>query len=159
VTRHVDQIEFQADHLEAVLAVLAVMADLANRRDGWVNLQPAVPEEDLPPPPSGFGALFPSPSFDVPLGTWMPGRDAEAPDSVGLQHAAQRKVAGPLAGLELTIPEGWVLRQDHPRRGLVIDLPPGTPPAAVLGWLIPAATALCLLPLTGDWRALVHRRS
>jgi hypothetical protein len=56
----------------------------------------------------------------------------------------------------VALPEGWRWTQDHPRRGLVVRTPVGTPHAVQLQWLIEAGTALSKLRLTGDWRALVY---
>jgi hypothetical protein len=56
------------------------------------------------------------------------------------------------------VPEGWVVLQDNPRRGLVVAVPPAEDAADVLAWLLDAATALSLVLLTGEWRALVYRR-
>ncbi len=47
--------------------------------------------------------------------------------------------------------------QDHPRRGLVLAVPDDAPHAAIVEWLVEAGTALCPIPLSGWWRAAIHR--
>ena len=47
---------------------------------------------------------------------------------------------------------------DHPRRGLVLSLPNGTDPEAVLTWLFDASRVLATDPLPDTWVAIVHRR-
>ncbi len=46
--------------------------------------------------------------------------------------------------------------QDHPRRGLVVNLAAGADDGAVLSWLVEAASILSAVRLTGDWQAEVH---
>jgi hypothetical protein len=46
--------------------------------------------------------------------------------------------------------------QDHPRRGLVAEVPADADNAAVIDWLLQAATAVCQVEATGRWRAAVH---
>ena len=157
--RQVDELEFRADAAEAVVAR---MEGLLTRRDGWVNLQPGIPEKDAPPAPSGLAALFGSPSFPVPVCTWVPGRAGLrglAPDTIGIQHATGPKAVRRLAEQGVPLPAGWRWRQDHPRRGLVVELPPDTAPAEVLDWLLRAGAALSTVTGTGDWRAEFHRSS
>lgn len=155
--RTVDEVEFRPDHPEAVIAR---MEGILIRRDGWVNLQPGIDPADEPPAPSALSLVFGATSFPVPVATWVPGRirhGSPAHDTIGLQHATGPRVVRRLAELGVPLPEGWRWSQDNPRRGLVVELPPDTPPAAVVDWLVRAAEALSTIPLTGDWRAVFHR--
>jgi predicted metal-dependent HD superfamily phosphohydrolase len=156
--RPVEVVEFRDTDPEPVLVVLR---RLAAAHEGWANLQPGIHPDDEPPAPSGIGALFAatSPSFRVPVATWVVGRmgrHGPAPDSIGLQHGTGPRVVARLAAAGVVLPTGWRWRQDHPRRGLVVEIPPGTDVDEVVSWLIRAADVLTLIPLTGDWRAEIH---
>lgn len=151
-----EELEFRVDDSAVVLAS---MERLAERHRGWLNLQPGIREEDAPPPATGLGLLFSTTVHEVPVCTWVPGhlgRHGLEPDSVGVQHATGTRVVARLAGLGVPLPEGWRWVQDHPRRGLVVRTPVGTPHAEQLTWLLEAGTVLATVPLTGDWRALVY---
>lgn len=139
--------------------LLAHMATLVARGAGWINLEPIVEEEDLPLRPGPF-AFLTGPTHEVPTVTWVPGRHASGgdtkPTTVGLQHAGGGRVAWKLRDLDMPVPEGWRITQDHPRRGLVASVPAGADDRAVMAWLLGAAEALCAVPATGRWRASVH---
>jgi hypothetical protein len=127
---------------------------------GWVNIAPLVDEADLPPLRSPLAALVAARGPEVPLATWVPGREGRrgrVPASVGLQHAAGPRAAALLADRGVPVPAGWRVVQDHPRRGLAAELPEGVAPEDVVGWLLAAATALSAVPLSGWWQATVHR--
>lgn len=151
------EVEFRP---EAPGAVLAVMDRLGAAHRGWVNLQPGIRDEDAPPAPGGLTLLFAaSSSREVPVCTWVAGKEGRhglEPDALGVEHATGPRVVSRLAGLGLVLPEGWRWTQDHPRRGLVVRTPPGTPHAEQLSWLVAAGTALTKVALTGDWLASVY---
>jgi hypothetical protein len=118
-----------------VTAVLDRMAELTDRRRGWINLEPVVDDDTL-----------------VPLCTWSaptPRRRRLRPPVVGIQHHAGRKVAPIVA-----VPDGWLVVQDHGRRGLVVNLPPDEPADRVLAWILDGAEALCPRPVV-RWAASV----
>ncbi|MCI3950415.1 MAG: hypothetical protein K0R11_2349 [Acidimicrobiales bacterium] len=139
--------------------LLARMAGLAAGNRGWINLRPLVQDsEEAPIRGPGLFGLFGSGGPPVPLCTWTPGerrRRGVEPPSVGVQHAAGQKVARRLPEVGASVPDGWAVVQDHPRRGLVVRPPAGTPPDAVLGWLLGVGEALCVPPVTGWWTAAV----
>lgn len=140
-------------------ALLARMRELAAAGGGWVNLQPGVPEDEVPPPARGLAILFGAAPQPVPVCTWVPGRvgrRGRAPDQVGVQHGRGAHALRQLAGEGLALPPGWRWRQDNPRRGVVVDLPPGTDPGDALDWLLRAGALLATVPLSGEWRAIVH---
>lgn len=118
----------------------------------FVNLHPGVDPEEVPPPPSQspLGNLFGNRGPVVPLATWTPGE-------IGLQHMAGTRAVRFLAGKGVTVPEEWYVVADHPRRGLVLRTY-DTPPEVALRWLVQAATAVCPVPITAPWRAVVHTR-
>jgi hypothetical protein len=45
---------------------------------------------------------------------------------------------------------------DHPKRGLVVAVPPGTPDREVLGWLLAAAKVVARVPIPDRWKATIH---
>jgi hypothetical protein len=116
-------------------AVLDRMARLTDQRRGWINLEPVVDDET-----------------PVPLCTWSAPEQRRRrlhPPVVGIQHHVGRKVTDAVA-----VPDGWVVVQDHGRRGLVVHVPPAEPAERVLAWLLDAAEALCPVPVVG-WAASV----
>ncbi len=139
--------------------LLAYMSSIEAGGTGWINVEPLIAEDQEPPPPGPFAFLGGS-THKVPIVTWMPGKRAGdgtvKPTTVGLQHATGPRVASRLRDLGLPLPEGWRITQDHPRRGLVAMVPGEEDNAAVVNWLLLAATALCQVPSTGRWLASVH---
>ena len=134
-------------------AVLARMDQLVERKKGWINLSPALDEDEDPPPRSSTFGLFSGRGPDVPLCTWVPGPPVE----IGIQHGAGTKAVQVLRDMGQPVPDGWRVTQDHARRGLVVAIPDGTPSQAVLDWLLSAGTALAShLKLAGWWRAAIY---
>jgi len=139
--------------------LVAQVSAVRTRGAGWINIEPVIDEEDLPPEPGPFAFLGGS-THKVPVITWMPGRSQQGrppgPTTVGLLHASGPRLAGRLRELGLPVPEGWRVTQDHPRRGLVAEVPADVDDLAVLRWMLQAATAVCQVPSTGRWEAAVH---
>lgn len=93
------------------------------------------------------------------MGTWAPQtqtRKGPQGATVGLLHPAGRFAARQLASLGAPVPDGWTIRQDNPRRGLIVTAPVDTPNEAVLNWIVAAGTALSTLTPTGYWRADIY---
>ncbi|HEV3354643.1 MAG TPA: hypothetical protein VG076_17070 [Acidimicrobiales bacterium] len=135
-------------------AVLARMDQLRESKKGWINLSPALDEDEEPPPPrsSTFG-LFSGRGPDVPLCTWLPG----PPVQIGIQHGAGAKAVEVLRNLSQPVPDGWRVTQDHSRRGLVVIVPNDTPDTETLDWLLKAGAALAShLKLAAWWRAAIY---
>lgn len=150
-------VEFERDRPEVVVAAMDALAEGGK---GWVNLEPAVAAEDVAREGSGTFALFSGRGPVVPLATWTPGsagrKGRRQPAMLGLQHPAGSK-AKPLLGQRgLAVPEGWLVVQDHVRKGLVVQVPAFVGPAEVLDWVLQAATLLSTVPLLGGWRAAVY---
>ena len=139
------------------------MQSLAQSRNGWVNLQP-VPDDDDPDERRGKAGVFSwlsSKGPDLPICTWVPGemsRKGVEPDSIGLQHAGGPKARFVLAEAGVPPPAGWRIMSDHPKRGLVVELPAGTEPSVALDWLLQAAQVLAAVTLPDRWVALVYER-
>ena len=113
---------------------------------GWVNLQPDVDPDDLPPPQSGFFGMFGNRGPLVPFCTWHAGERM-----AGIQHAG-----GPKLARRIEIPAGWRVTGDHPKRGLVVAVPAGAGDDEVLAWLVRVGSDLCSVPTSGRWVAELH---
>lgn len=146
-----------------IAAVLAAMAGLAHDQAGWLNLQPEV----LGEPPRRRGSLvslFERRPPELTLATWTParrGRRGTEPATVGIQHGRPERVRNLLAAAGMQMPAGWRLVQDQARAGLVARIPAGADGEdheQTLTWLLRAVDAVSAQPLSGRWRALVHRR-
>ncbi len=160
MARQPEHLEFRDDDRQAVVAR---MTGLATDRSGWINLSPEVDDDHHPDvePVGGLAGWLGGPRNIVPLATWAPGaRTGKGlePISVGIAHGTSRRVVGWLAEMGSPVPDGWTVVQDHPRRGLVLQVPEHTQHGAVLGWLLHAVDLLCPHPLTGHWLAAVHIR-
>lgn len=135
------------------------MAELDAAGAGWVNVGPAVDEDDLPAPSGGLGKLFGGRGPAVPHATWVAGADrrgARRWSELGIEHGSGPKAVATLAGLGLPLPTGWLVRQDHVRRGLVLGVPPGTPADQIVAFLLEAAARLAQVPVGDRWLAEVH---
>ncbi|MDH4147358.1 MAG: hypothetical protein OEY23_19550 [Acidimicrobiia bacterium] len=137
--------------------LIGQMRQLAESGRGWVNLVADV--DDAPPPPSGLGALFGASGPAVPFLTWTaPGRGRRGPTaaSVGIQHASGTKARIRLRDGGCAVPSEWRVRQDHPKRGLVAELPAEVDAKVALAWLFAASDVLTRVPLGDRWLAEIH---
>lgn len=136
------------------------MEAMSEAHEGWINFEPAVDVDDVPPPDGGFFSLFSGRGPAVPLGTWTPAaalrRGRAEPAMVGLQHPAGAKARPLLERSGHPVPEGWLVTQDYAKKGMVVALPPTAAHGDVVRWLLAAATLLSAVPLTGEWRAAVY---
>lgn len=150
-------VEFDPDRPDEIVDTMDLMAEA---HSGWMNFEPAVAVEDVPPEGSGAFSLFSGRGPVVPLATWTPGtttrRGRTEPAMLGLQHPAGSKAKPLLAGLGHAVPEGWMVMQDHVRKGMVVAVPAEICPRDALAWLLRAAGLLSTIPLTGGWRAAVY---
>lgn len=132
------------------------MATITRAADGWVNLLPGIDEEQAPTAPTGLTALLAPRLAGVVMGTWAPPtttRQGPQGATVGILHSAGRFAARQLTTLGAPVPQGWIVRQDNPRRGLIVVASAGSTDDEVLSWTIAATTALCAYSMTGDWCA------
>ncbi|HEV3281788.1 MAG TPA: hypothetical protein VG032_09315 [Acidimicrobiales bacterium] len=140
-------------------SLLTHMRKVAADRTGWINVKPIIDEEHTPAGPGPFAFLGGS-THKVPTVTWMPGRQAangaKKPTTVGIQHAAGTHLAWKLRDIGMPLPDGWRVTQDHPRRGLVAQVPADADDEAVMHWLLSAATFASAVPTTGRWTASIH---
>jgi hypothetical protein len=158
VTRAVDRFECTPPDTEAVVRR---MEELSARADGWINLLPGIRDDGAQVADEQLGLFgffgFRRPS--VTMVTWMPprpkGRGAQT-STVGIMHARGTRALPALDPAGLTLPLGWTLVQDHPRRGLVARVPADAATPHVVTWCLRAGAALCPLELTGTWLCEVH---
>jgi len=140
--------------------VVRTMDAMSEAGEGWVNFEPAVHVEDVPAQGSGTFSFLSGRGPVVPLATWTPGtvtrRGRREPAMLGIQHPAGSKARPLLAELGHPVPEGWVVVQDHVRKGLVVAVPPEVGASEALDWVLRAARTLSTIPLTGEWRAAVY---
>jgi len=153
----VEFLEFEPD---APGEVLAAMADLAGGT-GWLTLDPAIDDRFPAPEQNLFGKIVSGRGPAVPRATWVPAdvaRRRPEPMSVGILHGTGADAIARLAEKDIVLPDRWRVVSDHSKRGLVAWVPIDIPLDEVLAWTLAASRALTRVPLTGRWRAAVHRR-
>ena len=133
-----------------------VLAEVASSPGSWINVEPDV-DDSLRADVPGLFAWFSARGPQVPVATFVAGSGRDVP-SVGLDHNTGRGAGDRLRDAGVIAPEGWSLRQDNPKRGLIwesgsLDVPTG-PSLAV--FLMEATALFCPLPTEGRFRVLVH---
>jgi hypothetical protein len=143
-----------------VAAVADALRPLRAAGSGWVNLMPGIDEDagDVHPR-AGLFAFFGNQATPVTMTTVMPPKkDRRHTEglTVGLMHPTGGKAVARLAEAGVTVPEGWVVRQDHARRGLLVRTPADVSEGDVIAWSVRAGTALCRAEMTGRWQAVLY---
>lgn len=140
-----------ADMVEGLLEV-------AGQPGSWLNIEPDV-QDSLRADVSGLFSWFSARGSQVPVGTLV-AASPRSPASIGIDHGSGRGAGDRLTAAGIGPPPGWVLRQDHPKRGLVWESPagPGTPAeaAAVARLFMEATELFCQLQVPGRWRVGIH---
>ena len=140
-----------ADLIEALLEV-------AGQPGSWLNIEPDV-QDSLRADVSGLFSWFSARGAQVPVGTLV-AASARSPASIGIDHGSGRGAGDRLVAAGIAGPSGWVLRQDHPKRGLVWESPTGPgnsrDAAAVASLFMEATELFCQLPVPGRWRVGIH---
>jgi hypothetical protein len=141
--------------------VAAFLDTLCEANDGWINLLPGIEESEENPVSSrgAFSLIFGAKQPPVTMGTLMPPKPNRAQFegvTIGLLHPAGARAVRQLAELGVSVPEGWVVRQDHTRRGILIRTSAGSTSTEVVNWSVRAGTALCREEMTGQWQAVVY---
>jgi hypothetical protein len=153
----VEELEFGPDDTSAVVER---MVSLTAAEDGWINLLPGVPDDESEElaRPSALSSLLGSAQSPLTMSTWMPARHGRRARDVtlGIMHSRGRRAVQQLAAMGIPLPEGWRVRQDHNRRGLIVFPSESTPHADVLSWALRAGAALATTPLTGSWQARIY---
>jgi hypothetical protein len=153
-----EKFEFTPPDIEHASAALA---QVRQSGDGWINLLPGVPEDSAKAaePSAGLFAMFGNRASPVTMATLIPPkadrRDTEGV-SVGLMHPTGGKAVARLALAGIDLPDGWVVRQDHVRRGLVLRTAAQSSESEIVTWSVRAGDALCLVETTGRWQAIVY---
>lgn len=157
MTSEARYVEFRPEAAEEVVRAMDAVAEAGK---GWVNFEPAIDVDDVPAEGSGAFSFLGGRGPVVPLGTWTPGtvnrRGRREPAMLGLQHPAGSKAKSLLADLGRPVPDGWVVVQDHVRKGLVVAVPPEVGAAEALTWLLQATKVLSTIPIAGGWRASIY---
>ena len=138
----------------------AALAQVRQSGDGWMNLLPGVPKGSVSAEePAGLFAIFGNRSSPVTMATLIPPkadrRESEGV-SVGLMHPTGGKAIERLRLAGIDLPDGWVVRQDHVRRGLVLRTSARAAEAEIVTWSVQAGEALCVVETTGRWQAVVY---
>lgn len=143
-----------------VAAVAHELGGLRSAGGGWVNLMPGIDEEaSAVHPRAGLFAFFGNNAAPVTMTTVMPPKQDRSDTeglAVGIMHPTGSHAVERLAEAGVPVPDGWVVRQDHARRGLLLRTPVPVAEADVVDWSIRAGTALCRAEMTGRWRAVVY---
>jgi hypothetical protein len=154
--RDIERVAFAAGDISPVTAW---MDRLAAAADGWINVLPQVGDNDEKQTRLGFVAMFGGGNPGVTMFTWIPGRANRrrpVPARLGIAHITFGRAVATLRSHGVDVPQGWTVKGDHPRRGLVLELPPGVPSGQVVAWALRAVEVLTPpLPIRG-WVADVH---
>lgn len=114
-------------------ATVKLLEDIRSTPGSWCNLSFQELEDAAHDESPLFGFLAARGPANS-LATLM--RDsADKPLSVGIQHRAGVKAATQLREADLAIPTGARVRQDHPRRGLVVEWPEDASTEELADWL------------------------
>lgn len=156
--RDVDRFEFTPPAYDRVTGYLHHLTEAGQ---GWINLLPGVEtdEDETQTVPPGLFSLFSNRQPPVTMCTLMPPRPARRATegvTVGLMHPTGVKAVARLADDGIAMPSGWLVRQDHARRGLVVLAPHGAAETEIIDWALRAGRALCRKQMTGEWQAVVY---
>jgi hypothetical protein len=144
------------DDPDHVADVLDAMAGFARRGQGWVNVQPEVAPDALPPARSALTQYFRRNSPEAALGTWMSAPAGAAEATLGVQHALGARIGPHLGDWQLALHDGWRRTQDSPRRGLLVAVPADEAHARVLRWLLDVTLHATRPETTGRWEASLY---
>jgi hypothetical protein len=138
--------------------IVTLMDELGDGR-GWINFEPIIDPDKLPPRGSALFGIFSARGPVVPLCTWTPAglSKRETYVSLGLQHPTGTKAAARLSERGVPIDDGWRVLRDSPKGGLVVGAPATEPNDRVLDWLLRAGRALSPVDNRGRCAALVYR--
>ena len=141
--------------------LVEVLDEVAGAPGAWVNVEPDV-DDSLRTEVSGLFAWFSARGAQVPVGTFVAGTSRDVP-SIGVDHGSGRGAGDRLREAGLSAPDGWLLRQDHPKRGLVWEVPHQEPRLVdptgngpLAQFLMEATALFCPLPTDGRFRISVH---
>jgi len=88
--------------------------------------------------------------------TWTPSA-GRVPAQVGIAHGTGPNALDRLSDQGITLPDGWVKRQDHAKNGIVAELPGAATYESVVAWSMRAMAALSTRVEVGEeWIAEVY---
>ena len=145
------QFEFGDDRTRAVRSIESIESGR-----GWCNVVPCV-VEDIPDIKINFTGIWVKRGVDEASYVTSPPRNGvEQPSSLGILHLRGRLGRDRIAALLGGAP--YILRQDHSQRGLLLDVPVGTPASQVLDAMCTMTASLCDFEMTGNWRMDLYVR-
>ncbi len=120
----------------AVGPVVALMERYSYVPDSifWFNIEPNV-DRDSVHTGSIFWKAFSSRGPRIPQFTWTSATDRKGiyqPSEVGLTHPTGASVLDRIQNFQINVPDEWRLIQDHPKRGIVFQLPTTYDPEEVI---------------------------
>ena len=127
--------------------ICAVVNNVITTPNTWCNIERGL-VEDMPDESPLFGFLAargPANPFATVMGPT--GRNGEKPAQIGAQHRAGQKALQGLAEHGLALPENWRVKQDHPRRGIVVLPTSESTVEEMWMWLNAAMAALARAPI------------
>jgi len=155
-------VRFDPGEPDDLASLIATLRPLVTAGTGWVNFEPAVPDDIDVDAASASGGVFSNRGPAIPLCTWTPPatdrKGRLGPHSIGVQHALAERARARLERIGLAVPAGWRVRADNPKRGMVVEVPADADLSMVVDWLLAAGEAVASVPLTGRWFATVHAR-
>ena len=154
--REIERVQFSVDDLDQVVGRMTKLADAG---DGWINVIPHIADYDDKPTSLGFLTLLSGGGARITMCTWIPGchdRQGRTWTSLGISQLTGRRAVPELYSLSAPIPQTWLVEQDHPRRGLVLRVPPADPHGQVMAWALRAVSVLNGPGPIARWRADVY---
>ena len=91
----------------------------------WFNIEPDVDQRSVHTG-SIFWKAFSSRGPRIPQFTWTSATDRKGnfqPSEIGLTHPTGIAVLDRIKSFQINVPNEWQLIQDHPKRGIVFQLP------------------------------------
>ncbi len=145
------QLRFSSDRTEAIEAIESI----ASGR-GWCNVVPDV-VDDVPDLKVNFFGLWANQGASMASFITSPPRHGEPqPSSLGVLHSRGRlgieRITSLLGGAPFKV------QQDHSQRGLLLEVPAGTPAGRVLDVMCTMTASLCDYEMTGNWRLDLYVR-
>ena len=148
---------FRPDDPELVVDHMREMLRLADGRR-WINIRPDLPDDvmaALDRKPSIFSGRGPR----IPTATWVPSsfnrKGERVPTQAGLTHPQGHDAKMKLSAAGVETPDGWVVEQDHPKRGFTYLIPDDDDPTVAIEFLVAAADAVSGVHSDGKWVAIV----
>jgi hypothetical protein len=161
VARVPEIVAFDFDDRSAITGRMDELASGSGGSSGWINFEPDVDEDDLPPAGLGLFSFLGNRGPQVPLCTWSPPerRGRSHPFvSLGVQHPVGGRVVPLLAQVDLLIDPRWRVLQDAGKKGLVVAVPVDDDNDTILEWLLRAGAALCPAEFDNRWIAAIYLR-